>query len=113
MGEFEQNLDTVRTYHRTTYHGARGFAPGPRFMDWANQPDPFRRYSGAELLPLPLVTGPRHVDFATLDRTGCVAPNPLDAQSLSIFLELSMGLTAWKSYQGKSWALRSNASSGN
>jgi len=82
-------------------------------MDWANQPDPFRRYAGAELLPLPLMTGPRHVDFATLDRTGFLAPTPLNAQSLSLFLELSMGLTAWKSYQGTSWALRANASSGN
>ena len=56
MAGNEQNLETVRAYHRATCHAARGFAPGPGFMDWANQPDPFRRYVGAALLPLPLVT---------------------------------------------------------
>jgi hypothetical protein len=31
------------------------YAPGPGYMDWANQPDPFRRFSGAGNIELPLV----------------------------------------------------------
>jgi len=113
MTELEDNLEAVRLYHGATSHGARGFAPGPGFMDWANQPDPFRRYAGAELLPLPLMPGPADVDFAALDTAAGIAPSAFGAESLSLFLELSMGLTAWKSFQGNRWALRANASSGN
>ena len=40
-------------------------------------------------------------------------PRPLTAESLGLFLELSLGLTAWKEFQGTRWALRSNPSSGN
>jgi hypothetical protein len=38
---------------------------------------------------------------------------PLTARNLGLFLELSLGLTAWKEFQGTRWALRSNPSSGN
>ncbi|MFP6735999.1 MAG: SagB/ThcOx family dehydrogenase, partial [Rhodospirillales bacterium] len=113
MGSNEANLEAVRAYHQGTKHGPHGFAPGPGFMDWANQPDPFRRYAGADLLPLPLQAGPADLDFAALDAAGSIAPSGLDAESLSLFLELSMGLTAWKAYQDTSWALRANPSSGN
>ena len=113
MGSNEANLEAVRAYHHGTKHGPHGFAPGPGFMDWANQPDPFRRYAGADLLPLPLQAGPADLDFAALDAAGSIAPSGLDAESLSLFLELSMGLTAWKAYQDTSWALRANPSSGN
>ncbi len=111
--ENEENPKGVFAYHMRTKHGRRGFAPGPGFMDWANQPDPFRRYDGAEFLALPLVAGPADVDFSSLDRAGSVPPRGLDAENLSLFLELSLGLTAWKEYQGSRWALRANPSSGN
>jgi nitroreductase len=113
MTDQQDNHQAVRSYHAATTHGKRGFAPGPGFMDWDNQPDPFRRYAGAEKLPLPLMPGPADVDFAALDTAVGIAPSPLGPESLSLFLELSMGLTAWKSFQGNRWALRANASSGN
>ncbi len=37
----------------------------------------------------------------------------LSRESLSLFLELSLGLSAWKEYQASRWALRVNPSSGN
>jgi len=40
-------------------------------------------------------------------------PRPLTTESLGLFLELSLGITAWKEFQGTRWALRSNPSSGN
>ncbi len=113
MADIEDNAEAIRSYHAATAHGPRGSAPGPGFMDWANQPDPFRRYAGAETLPLLLGQGPADLDFAALDTAGGIAPNPLGPESLSLFLELSMGLTAWKSFNGNRWALRANASSGN
>ena len=40
-------------------------------------------------------------------------PRPLTAERLGLFLELSLGITAWKEFQGTRWSLRSNPSSGN
>lgn len=42
----------VRAYHERTKHHFQHYAAGPHGLDWANQPDPFRRFLGAELLPL-------------------------------------------------------------
>ena len=39
----------VRAYHQRTKHMPGRYAPGPGYMDWANQPDPFRRFLGARI----------------------------------------------------------------
>jgi hypothetical protein len=44
------NLEAVMRYHERTKHHLNRFAPGPGQLDWANQPDPFRRYAGAPLV---------------------------------------------------------------
>src|SRR6185503_2437440 len=36
-------LEEVMRYHERTKHHFARFAPGPGQLDWANQPDPFRR----------------------------------------------------------------------
>ena len=77
-------------------------------MDWATQPDPFRRYPGAHVIPLPheeADEGDRGVD-----RRGAA---PLHRDSIGWFLRYSMGLSAWKAYRDIRWALRVNPSSGN
>ena len=45
-------LDLVLRYHRRTKHHMDRYARSPGFMDWANQPDPFRRFEGAPMLHL-------------------------------------------------------------
>jgi hypothetical protein len=45
----------VRAYHQRTKHMPERYSPGPGYLDWANQPDPFRRFSGARMVELPLV----------------------------------------------------------
>jgi SagB-type dehydrogenase family enzyme len=106
-------LGAVRAYHQRTKHLPEQFAPGPGYMDWANQPDPFRRFKGARLVELPFVSGPSSLSFGALTVPGTVPPEPLSLDSLGLFLELALGLTAWKEFQGTRWALRSNPSSGN
>ena len=44
--------DKAKQYHQNSRHGYHGSAPSPGYMDWENQPDPFRRYDGAELIKL-------------------------------------------------------------
>ena len=42
-------------YHERSKHYYERFAASLGYMDWANQPDPFRRFDGAPRLELPFV----------------------------------------------------------
>ena len=112
-GAAAEQLVAVRAYHQETKHLPGRFAPGPGYLDWANQPDPFRRFAGTRVIGLPLVQDRELVEFSALVRPGAVPPRPINLDSLGLFLELSLGVTAWKEYQDTRWALRSNPSSGN
>ncbi len=105
--------DAARRYHeRSTHHPGR-YAPGPGFLDWANQPEPFRTYAGAPTVELPLAGADVTATWGDLHRPGRVPATPLDRVSLGAFFELALGLTAWKEHGGARWALRANPSSGN
>ena len=45
--------ELVVAYHERTKHHYHRFAASVGYMDWATQPDPFRRYEGASLVRLP------------------------------------------------------------
>jgi SagB-type dehydrogenase family enzyme len=106
----------VLRYHQDTKHHFFRFARSPGHLDWANQPDPFRRFSGAPVVPLPrLPPGeePCSPFYADLYRAGAVFPQPVTIRSLSRLFEHTLAITAWKQAGEVRWALRSNPSSGN
>ncbi|MGZ6030117.1 MAG: SagB/ThcOx family dehydrogenase, partial [Myxococcaceae bacterium] len=96
-----------------TKHHFHRFAASLGYMDWATQPDPFRRYDGAALLRLPLPKEGRELPYWQLYVAGSVTPASLDIDGISVFFRYALSLTAWKSAQGATWALRANPSSGN
>ncbi|MGH9429837.1 MAG: hypothetical protein ACRD2L_26435, partial [Terriglobia bacterium] len=49
-------IDQIIRYHVETKHHFNRYARALGYLDWANQPDPFRRFEGARLIPLPLLT---------------------------------------------------------
>jgi SagB-type dehydrogenase family enzyme len=100
--------DDIRGYHQRTKHAPNRYALGPAFLDWTSQPSPFRRFAGAPLLELPLAA-----DAAAAFPGPAPAPAPLDPAALGLFFELAFGLSAWKSVEGSTWAVRNNPSSGN
>jgi SagB-type dehydrogenase family enzyme len=109
-------LEEVMRYHERTKHHFARFARGPGQLDWANQPDPFRRFEGAPLTRLPLLAPedePRPPAYDSLYAPGAVASAPVDLRALSRLLEYSLALSAWKQAGGTRWALRVNPSSGN
>lgn len=110
------DLETVLRYHERTKHHFNRFAAGPGALDWANQPDPFRRYAGALLKRLPIL-GPHEEpvspDYESLYARGAVAAVPRTFRALSRLLEYSLAITAWKQTGEVRWALRANPSSGN
>ena len=109
-------LELVKQYHEQTKHDFNRYARALGYMDWANQPDPFRRYEGAPLHKLPLLVAgddPVSPSYESLFASEPVPAQPLTLNSLSRFFEYSLSITAWKEYGGNRWALRSNPSSGN
>jgi SagB-type dehydrogenase family enzyme len=111
-----ERLEEVLRYHERTKHHFARFAPGPGQLDWANQPDPFRRFEGAPLTPLPLLAPgaePAAPAYDRLYEPDAVISAPVDLRSLSRLLEHSLALSAWKEAHGTRWALRVNPSSGN
>lgn len=105
-------MDIVRSYHDRSKHHPDRHAPGPGYLDWATQPDPFRRYAGAPELELPLLAGELPVCWDDLFGPG-VPQRAMSVDSIAGLLQLSLGLSAWKRYGGNRWALRCNPSSGN
>ena len=105
--------EVVVAYHERTKHHFHRFAAALGYMDWATQPDPFRRYAGAPVVRLPLPRAGRLLPYRQLYATGTVAPEPLSLESVSLFFRYALSLTAWKRFGETSWSLRANPSSGN
>ena len=115
MSDFSQ-LEVVMRYHERTKHHINRYAPGPGRLDWANQPDPFRRYAGAALARLPVLGAeeePRSPSYESLYGPGAEAGASVTIRTLSRLFEYSLALSAWKQAGGTRWALRANPSSGN
>ncbi|MFT7678236.1 MAG: SagB-type dehydrogenase family enzyme [Planctomycetota bacterium] len=113
MNPANASLEGTLAYHQRSKHAPQRFAASPAYMDWDTQPDPFRTWTGAERTELPLVAEGVRTSYRELFSAEPASSRPLDLPSVSGFLELSLGLTAWKEYQGTRWALRADPSSGN
>ena len=124
------NEETERlfAYHHATKHSYRSVRTNAHFLDWHNQPDPFRTYEGAPLIALPAEPAFSAVGtFATMAAlaegvrpAGGARPESgegvrLDVAWLSRLLWHSMAVSAWKKVPrtGDRYSLRVNPSSGN
>ncbi|KAF5731651.1 hypothetical protein HS088_TW18G00335 [Tripterygium wilfordii] len=116
-----QKLAQVLKYHNQTKHSFNKYARGPHGLDWANQPNPFRRYVSAPLLPLlhlPIDDNsiPSTVVDAPLYHSLFLSlppPKPVSHSSISQLFYDSLALSAWKTTGYSTWSLRVNPSSGN
>ena len=106
-------LDQVLAYHQRTKHRLERYAAGPEVLDWSAQPEPFREFTGAPRIRLPLVADQLPASFAALHVPDAIAPQPLVRDKVAALMELAFGLSAWKEYGPDRWAVRCNPSSGN
>lgn len=106
-------LQIIKDYHQQSKHQPGRYARAPGYMDWANQPLPYRLYQGAPQIHLPLLKKTNPLPYSALFQTAEKTAESISIESVSSMLELSLGLSAWKEYQGSEWALRINPSSGN
>ncbi len=87
--EVADPLEIVMRYHQQTKHHFSRYARSLGYMDWANQPDPFRRYEGSPLIPLPVLKpddAPSSPLYEDLHRPGAIASAPVNRpHSLALF----------------------------
>jgi len=113
MGDPAESLATVLAYHERTKHHPGRFARSLGHLDWATQPDPFRRFAGAPVLSLELVRFEDQPRYEPAFFLGNVPPVPLGRRWVSQLFQDSLALSAWKQAGAARWSLRVNPSSGN
>jgi SagB-type dehydrogenase family enzyme len=99
-------------YHQRTKHHLRAYARSLGYLDWANQPNPFRSFAEAPRLPL---RHPHDLDSPSYDAlfTGGVPAQPVNHPTISQLFYDALALSAWKeATPGNRWSLRVNPSSG-
>jgi SagB-type dehydrogenase family enzyme len=106
-------IERTLAYHQRTKHHLHQYARSPGYLDWATQPDPFRTYAGATRIDLDLLGNRVTSSYRDLFRPGTIPPRTIGVEMIGVLFELSLGVSAWKQYQGSRWALRCNPSSGN
>jgi len=100
-------------YHERTKHLPRRYARALGALDWATQPDPFRRFVGAPVTPLDEIEPTAAPDLDSVLAGTVATAAPLDRPSVSQLLYDSLALSAWKVAGSARWSLRVNPSSGN
>jgi SagB-type dehydrogenase family enzyme len=125
---FNEGTERLFAYHQATKHTYHSVRANAHYLDWSNQPDPFRTYEDAPVTVLAPEPGcPDARTFAAMgslgERTltagendrGDGDPIRLDAVWLSRLLWHSMAVSAWKKIPstGSRYSLRVNPSSGN
>jgi SagB-type dehydrogenase family enzyme len=106
-------FDQVLLYHERTKHQFDRPARSAGYMDWANQPDPFRFFADCPQVRLPFLRQDPDLAMEGLFSAAQMPAQPLVLTHIAGMIELSMGLSAWKKIPGSTWSLRINPSSGN
>src|SRR3989338_4271724 len=100
-------------YHNQTKHHFNHYARSTGYLDWNTQPNPFRFYRGSKQIELPFLNTDFGYSFDCLFNHSKIPPLEITRETIGSFFELSLGLSAKKSFGGSSWYLRMNPSSGN
>ena len=74
-------LEITLYYHQRTKHDLGRFAASLGYLDWANQPDPFRRFRGSPCLELDEVPVTEEPAYEGLF-SPAVAAKPFDRRGL-------------------------------
>ena len=110
-----QAIEAAWNYHNGTKHSYESIRANRHYLDWENQPLPFKIYT--DLPPIPL---PEHLSSSAMPALEAISAqvvevnsrNTLDAQSLAEILFLSAGITRRRSYAGGEMLFRAAACTG-
>src|SRR6266404_5711836 len=92
-GGFNKDTERLFAYHQATKHTYHSVRTNARYLDWHNQPDPFRTYEGAPSIILP--AEPDFPNIGTFAATAALAEGKkLSAEDASEHPEkIKLGLT--------------------
>jgi SagB-type dehydrogenase family enzyme len=110
-----RDLQATWTYHNGTKHSYESIRTNRHYLDWENQPIPFKIYS--ELEPIPL---PHHLSSSGMTALEAISTSNAPAnnqivpsiQTLAKILYLSAGITKRRSYPGGEILFRAAACTG-
>ena len=116
-----QHIEAALHYHESTKHSEASLQADPHFLDFDNQPLPFKIYTGVESVPL--IRDPEILDRATPPALEAISPpvNPVtgetaarlpDLAMLSQVLFLAAGITKRKRHSGGEVYFRAYANTG-
>src|SRR6202171_3040074 len=109
-----RNPEAARTYHEATKHSYTSIRTNPHFMDWSNQPLPFKIYPTLEPMRLPAEV--RQTGVAALSAIAESVPAQANAspdlEAVAQLLYLSAGITRQRKYSGGEIYFRAAACTG-
>jgi SagB-type dehydrogenase family enzyme len=109
-----RNPEATWTYHNATKHSYTSIRSNPHFLDWSNQPLPFKIFPTLE--PMPLTREMRQTGVAALSAIAQSAPALTsaapDLEAVAQLLYLSAGITRKRSYPGREFYFRAAACTG-
>jgi SagB-type dehydrogenase family enzyme len=109
----KSRYEIIDAYHEATKHHFHRYAKSAGYMDWENQPEPFRRYENAVQIELPFCRREPDLVFADLFSAPRQPGHKICLDAIAAFFQFSLALSAWKQGGGSRWPLRINPSSGN
>ena len=89
-----EKFTEIINYHEASKHHYDRYARSPGYMDWKNQPNPFRTYLGSPVYPLKLMQQDPPAAYLDLYERKHNRPQPFTIETIAGFLELSLGLSA-------------------
>src|SRR5216117_672092 len=110
-----REISATWEYHDSTKHSYQSVRSNPHFLDWANQPRPYKIYRCLDPIFLPReMSESRQPALSVLDHLP--HPGPADApvtlEDLAAILFLSAGITRRRTYQGGEILFRAAACTG-
>lgn len=110
-----RDLEAAWAYHNGTKHSYQSVYTNPHYLDWENQPIPFKIYPKLEPLPLP-----QHLSSSGLAALAAISAEPGEAavasvpriETLAEMFYLSAGITKRRKYPGGEILFRAAACTG-
>jgi SagB-type dehydrogenase family enzyme len=107
--------DTARRFHDATKHSYQSLRSVPHFLDWDNQPLPFKLYRGLRAVPLPDVSEAGNVSALTALKSKTstrYSEKTFDLEVLARILFYTAGITKQRAYPGGQMLFRAAACTG-
>jgi len=110
------NADAAWNYHEATKHSYTSVRTNPHFLDFGNQPLPFKIYTSLEPSRMPIEV--RQTGVAALSAIAARLPDPVqanaapDLEAVAQLLYLSAGITRQRKYSGGEIYFRAAACTG-